>query len=264
MQQEPAFPSVPQALLLVLALILLQALAHALLFDLRGSLGLSEAALWPLAMVLGNGLLFLGLMPLARLGYRQLFHPSAASPWVIALLTLPQLLMITPLLAILMSGLSALLMLLLPVSATEQAAFAQMMDASLGSLVAVCLLAPVLEEMLFRGVLLRGLLTRYPRAQAIAVSALLFGLMHLNIYQFVIGSLLGLLLGWLFERTRSLIPCIGLHAAYNSWLTWLAAHSDPQASPWAELGSLGMATVGVGILGAWLLRRVLAPQPLRA
>ncbi|MBH9576271.1 CPBP family intramembrane glutamic endopeptidase [Inhella proteolytica] len=263
MQQAPAFPSIPQALLLALALILLQVLAYALLQELHTPLGLPEPALWPLAMVLGNGLLFLGLMPLARLGYRQLFHASKASPWVIGLLTLPQLLMITPLLALLLGQLGEFLMELLPVSAAEQAGFELMMDGSLTSLVAVCLLAPVLEEMLFRGVVLRGMLTRYPRGQAIAASALLFGLMHLNVYQFVIGSLLGLLLGWLYERTRSLIPCIGLHAAYNSWLTLLAARADAQASPWGELGSLGLAAVGIGLLGAWGLRRVLAPRPLR-
>lgn len=262
MNEQSPFPSILQALLLALTLILLQALAHALLYDLRGMLGLSETALWPLAMVLGNGLLFLLLMPLARLSYRQLFHSAPASPWATGLLTLPQLLLLTPLLALLMGVVNQLLVGLLPVSAAEQAMFAQMMDASLPSVLAVCVLAPVLEEMLFRGVVLRGLLARYPRGQAIAVSALLFGLVHLNIYQFVIGTLLGLLLGWLYERTRSLIPCIGLHAAYNSLLTLLDASADVDSKPWMESGTLWSAALLGGVLGAWLLRQVLVPRRL--
>ena len=34
-------------------------------------------------------------------------------------------------------------------------------------------------------------------------------------------------LGWLYERTRSLIPCIALHAAYNACVTWLDMQEVP-------------------------------------
>jgi membrane protease YdiL (CAAX protease family) len=78
-----------------------------------------------------------------------------------------------------------------------------------------CLLAPLLEEILFRGILLRGLLRNYSPAVAIGQSALLFGIFHLNPAQSLFALLFGVLLGWLYYRTQSLAICITLHALNN-------------------------------------------------
>ncbi|QKG58965.1 CPBP family intramembrane metalloprotease [Hymenobacter sp. BRD128] len=78
-----------------------------------------------------------------------------------------------------------------------------------------CLLAPVLEEILFRGLLLRGLLRNYSPVVAIGQSALLFGVFHLNPAQSLFALLMGLMLGWLYYRTQSLALCIALHALNN-------------------------------------------------
>src|SRR6185312_16905981 len=61
-----------------------------------------------------------------------------------------------------------------------------------GSFAVAVLAAPVLEEYLFRGLILRGLLAHGPRIQAILFSAILFGIVHANLRQFVIGLVLGL------------------------------------------------------------------------
>ena len=76
-------------------------------------------------------------------------------------------------------------------------------------------IAPLLEELLFRGILLNGLLRAYAPWVAIAQSALLFGLIHFNPPQCLSAGLLGLLLGWLYYRTRSLGLCIALHVLNN-------------------------------------------------
>ncbi len=78
------------------------------------------------------------------------------------------------------------------------------------------LLAPVLEEILFRGIMLDGLLKRYSPAKAIIWSAVLFGIVHLNPAQSVGAFALGLPLGWLYYRTGSLLPCIALHFVNNA------------------------------------------------
>ncbi len=75
--------------------------------------------------------------------------------------------------------------------------------------------APVLEELIFRGIMLDGLLQRYRPLTAIFVSSLLFGLAHLNPWQFVTGLVLGCFLGWVYYRTRSVGPCIVVHMAAN-------------------------------------------------
>ena len=58
------------------------------------------------------------------------------------------------------------------------------------------------------------------------VSALIFGLIHLNPVQMVFGSLYGLLLGWLAWRTRSLLPSIVVHVANNTTVLLLPESAD--------------------------------------
>jgi len=87
-----------------------------------------------------------------------------------------------------------------------------------GSILALVIVAPMTEELLFRGLFLRGFLGRYAPHKAILGSAMLFGLFHLNPWQFVHTTAIGILLGWWFFKTRSLIPCIFGHALNNSLL----------------------------------------------
>ena len=75
--------------------------------------------------------------------------------------------------------------------------------------------APVLEELIFRGIILDGLLKRYPTWTAIFVSSLLFGLVHMNLPQFITGFVLGGLMGWVYHRTSSVGACILIHMAAN-------------------------------------------------
>ena len=82
---------------------------------------------------------------------------------------------------------------------------------------AVGLLAPVCEELVFRGAVLRGLLRWTPRHwMAISVSALLFALVHANPAQMPHAFIIGLLLGWLYYRTDSIVPGVVYHWVNNS------------------------------------------------
>lgn len=86
----------------------------------------------------------------------------------------------------------------------------------IGSIIGVIIVAPITEEILFRGIMLKGLLKRYSDLTSILVTALLFGILHFNIYQFVGAFIAGILLGWLYSKTNSLLLCIIGHATYNS------------------------------------------------
>ncbi len=96
----------------------------------------------------------------------------------------------------------------------------QQMEQLLGSrwgYLAVGLLAPLAEEIVFRGAILRALLhTRWSPLAAIAVSALLFGAAHLNPAQFPHAFVIGMLLGWMYWRTGSILPGVAYHWANNS------------------------------------------------
>lgn len=83
---------------------------------------------------------------------------------------------------------------------------------------AIGLLAPLSEEIVFRGAILRNLLnsSRIPVWGAIAISALMFSLIHMNPAQMPHAFVIGLLLGWMYWRTGSILPGMAYHWANNS------------------------------------------------
>ena len=90
---------------------------------------------------------------------------------------------------------------------------------------AIGLLAPLSEEIVLRGAVLRSLLNkpllagRSERANAwtaIAISALFFALIHFNPVQMPHAFTIGLLLGWMYWRTGSILPGVAYHWANNS------------------------------------------------
>lgn len=79
----------------------------------------------------------------------------------------------------------------------------------------VVVLAPVAEEIVFRGVLLPVISDKWGVFWGVTLSSLIFTAMHLVPYTMPPILLLALALSWLFFRTRSLWPAIVAHAAFN-------------------------------------------------
>jgi len=96
--------------------------------------------------------------------------------------------------------------------------------------------APVLEEFLFRGILLDGLLRRYRPWTAIWVSSLLFGAFHLNPWQLVLGLGIGLYAGWVYVRSRGLWACVLIHMAANGAAFVARLLIDVEEMPEQETG----------------------------
>lgn len=127
------------------------------------------------------------------------------------------------------------------------------------------ILVPLVEEMFFRGLVLRGFLSRYGVAKAIIVSALLFAVAHRNPWQFFGAAIGGTILAWVFVNTRSLLPCIFFHALNNVLPLLLITifHLEirgytsefthvPQLQPlWFDI--VGVVLAGLGI---WLSIRI--------
>ena len=80
----------------------------------------------------------------------------------------------------------------------------------------VGVIAPVAEEVLFRGVVFSGLRDSWGEGWAIVVSSVLFGVIHLQPLVMIPTAILGLLLAKIFSMTRSLWASIALHSAYNT------------------------------------------------
>lgn len=81
----------------------------------------------------------------------------------------------------------------------------------------LCLFAPLVEETVFRGAILRSLLdTKMRPWAAICISAALFGVVHGNLAQMPHAFIIGILLGWMYHRTRSILPEVVLHWVNNT------------------------------------------------
>ena len=90
-------------------------------------------------------------------------------------------------------------------------------------IVSTCILAPLLEELLCRGIMLRGMLARGKAPwKAIFWSALIFAVMHMNPWQSIPAFVMGLLLGWVYWRTHSLWATIFLHCLNNATATLIS------------------------------------------
>ena len=97
--------------------------------------------------------------------------------------------------------------------------------------VAVGLLAPLVEEIVFRGAILRALLSQFSKAWvAILISAVLFAAIHANPAQMPHAFVVGLLLGWMYWRTSSILPGMVYHFV-NSAVASVMANivKDPDA-----------------------------------
>ena len=127
-------------------------------------------------------------------------------------------------------------------------------------LLALVLVAPVTEELLFRGWLLRDLKTRYGTAPALLWSSFLFGVVHLEASAIVYAALAGLVLGAVALRTGSTLASIAMHAGVNSLPLLLPTSLlriegfntlDPKVehiSPWLVILSLSAAGLILAVL----------------
>ncbi len=202
--------------------------------------------------------------------WRSLGHLGFAPP-TLALAFLPIIAGTT----IFLSEIDNLLRAFLPTTVLDGWDFAPELDRLMsapwiGPALAV-IIAPLTEEVIFRGLILRGLLGRWKPWTAITVSAALFALMHFNPAQTPVALGLGLLLGWIYVRTRSLGLCMLGHAVNNSASFPLSffpfeiqgfnADADPANAAaifhpwWFDATGLGLFLAGL-----WLIHRF-APAP---
>ena len=95
-------------------------------------------------------------------------------------------------------------------------------------IVSAAVVAPLLEELFFRGLVQTMLLDavgRRRRWTVVGVAAAVFALIHAGVVSWhALPGLfvLGVVLGWVYERTGSLLPCVLIHAGFNGLNLWAA------------------------------------------
>ena len=85
------------------------------------------------------------------------------------------------------------------------------------TLLSVSVFAPLFEEWLCRGIILRGLLTRMKPGWAMVISSLFFALIHMNPWQALPAFLLGMLFAYVYYKTGSLKLTMLMHCTNNTF-----------------------------------------------
>lgn len=114
----------------------------------------------------------------------------------------------------------------------------------------LCIIAPVVEELLFRGIIAGGMVNSWRLAPALVVSAIVFALFHMNMAQVVHQMIMGMILALFMYRSGSIwVPIIG-HIFNNALVLLLDYHVYSTGwytdnALWVAIGGIGTAIVGV-------------------
>lgn len=138
------------------------------------------------------------------------------------------------------------------------------------SIATLVIAAPLLEEILCRGIVLKGLLKNYTPRKAIIISAIFFAAIHLNPWQAFPAFFGGLFMGWLYNKTQSVIPGIIAHATINAAGALLmfapAKQQDlltPMGTPFYILALIVSVIVFVGICLIIQKKAIILPISVR-
>jgi membrane protease YdiL (CAAX protease family) len=120
-------------------------------------------------------------------------------------------------------------------------------------LIYVCLLGPILEEIIFRGFILRSM-QKYGNLTAIIVSSVLFSMFHLNLVQFINPVLVGILLAFIAIKSDSIFPSMIAHI-FNNTITFMAAAIEMMNIPVLQFLFGGIYfTVGITAFTLFLMK----------
>ena len=112
---------------------------------------------------------------------------------------------------------------------------------------ASCVVVPVAEELLFRGIVLKRVALFAGETIGIIYSALLFGLIHVNLVQFIYAALLGALLAVIVVKTKRVSLAVLGHATANLIAIFRTASGVLDFSYQPTLAGIGFSVVMVAI-----------------
>lgn len=105
---------------------------------------------------------------------------------------------------------------LIPIPDSIKEIFVKMLSKDIWAYLGIAVVAPIGEELLFRRLMLPGLVKNYGVRNGILWSAFFFALFHLNPWQGISAFLIGIFLAWLYLKSNNIWLCIFLHFFNNS------------------------------------------------
>jgi len=213
MNQGNCYPGIRQAIWLLVLIVLLQIVLGVIVGMLGAVVNVplvEHPAILGVINLIAIGLVLMLGLKKTKAPFKEVFPLSTIK---ISLLLLMSLTVIG--MGILISEVDNLFRSVLPMPQWLADLFMNLLG-HWSSIILLVIVAPLTEELLFRGLILRGFLSRYTVGKAVLASAILFGLLHLNPWQFLGAVILGVLFAWWFVQTGSLLPCLFGHALHNA------------------------------------------------
>ena len=254
--EEPgAYPGLAQAILLILALVTSQFILAIATIIIIGEDTFHWFTQFVISVISFGLAISIGLQA-GRLSLKEVMalRPVHNGVW------LPLIILLAGL-TIVLSEIDNALRSVWPMPESLVEAFLQLRANWIAFILLGVLLAPITEELLFRGLILRGLLQHYSVNRAVVLSALLFAMVHLSPWQFTGAFVFGLLSGFLYFRTGSLIPSLGAHALLNGYGIVVGGllppisgfNTDPLGAVefhpwWFDMFGLALTVIGIILL----------------
>lgn len=212
------YPNIIQAVWLLVLFFILNVIVIGL-FDVFGNLfGYAKAeehpAIYAATGLLATFIIILRSLKKIKLSFKDVFSFAPVNPN----LFIPIIFIVIGS-GIILSEIDNLSRLIFPSFPTLEQPIIDLLEGKgslLWSILVAVIIGPVTEELLFRGLILRGFLQIYSRQKAIIVSAVLFGIIHLSPGALFGAIVFGIILAWWYTETGSLVPCIFGHALNNA------------------------------------------------
>ena len=127
-------------------------------------------------------------------------------------------------------------------------------------ILAVCIVGPIAEELVFRGMIFGKLRRAFSFWPAAIISGIMFGVFHMNIMQGVYASVLGVLLAYVYEKTQTIFGSIFFHIVFNasSYITDFVNSGIQSVVPSETVYSAGLILFSIlsGIIVILLARKM--------
>lgn len=144
-------------------------------------------------------------------------------------------------------------------AAYENSSSSVLGDSFIAMLIGTVFVAPVVEEVIFRGLAYTRMKQGMPAVAAMVLSSVLFGAAHGQLLWMLYTGVFGMVLVWVFERTGSLFACILLHAGYNLCSVLLSLLPEEAPDTVGVLLILGAVAVAAGSV-VWFRKITKVPE----
>ena len=89
----------------------------------------------------------------------------------------------------------------------------------------VGIIIPIQEELMYRGLIYKNIEQRYNHIKAAVISSTVFAVMHMNLSQGIYAFLMGLVMAFIYQKTKNIYACITFHCSANIFAVFISTNT---------------------------------------